>query len=94
MKTRYCFSLTKILLLGSSLFLVACDNNSKNTDIKTEEGLLNVQSEFDDSSGLVSGLDDTATGPSAVDGLDEAQITEAQEQLDAIDAPDAIAVEN
>jgi len=88
MKFRY--FLTKVLLVAGALFLVACDDNSVNTDIETEEGLENVQSDFDDSSGIVSGLDDDIVGPFAVDGLSEDQITEVQEELDAVDAPEAI----
>jgi len=95
MKFR-CF-LTKALLIAGSLLLVACDdnafNNVANTDIRTEEGLLNVQSDSDDSSGIVNGLDDTSEGPSAVDGLSETQINAVQDELDAIDAPEAISVE-
>jgi len=97
MKFRYRYFLTKVLLVASSLFLVACDNhaaNTANTDIRTEEGLLNVQADFDESSGLVNGLDDTSEGPSSIDGLSEAQITAAQDEFDAIDAPEAIAVQN
>jgi len=94
MKFRY--FLTKVLLVAGALFLVACDDkafNVINTDINTEEGLLNVQADFDDSSGIVNGLDDTLEGPSAVDGLSEDQITAVQDALDAVDAPEAISVE-
>jgi len=86
MKTRYGFSLIKVLLLGGSLLLAACDN-AVNIEDNAEEELLIVQSEFDDNSGIINGLDDSSTGPSATDGLSEAQITVAQEALDAIDAP-------
>ena len=94
MKFRY--FLTKALLVAGSLFLVACDDNAfnvDNTDIRTEEGLLNVQSDFDDSSGIVSGLDDASEGPSAADGLSEDQINAVQDELDAVDASEAISVE-
>jgi len=94
MKFRY--FLTKALLVAGSLFLVACDDNAfnvantANTDIRTEEGLLNVQADSDNSSGIVNGLEDTLEGPSAVDGLSEGQINAVQDALDAVDAPEAI----
>jgi len=87
---KFNYLLIKVLLVMGSLFLVACDNKTINTDIETEDGLENVQSDFDDSSGVVSGLDDDSVGPSAVDGLSEDQITAVQDELDAVDAPEAI----
>jgi len=93
MKLKNFFSATKVLIVISSLLVVACDENSgfvDNDDITTEEGMDNVTRDFDDESGVVSALEDDYVGPDASTPLTEAQITEAQEGLDSVDEPESI----
>jgi len=88
MKISSYFSCSKWLLLAASLFLAACDNST--TVPSAEDEMEAVTKAFDDESGVVNGLEDTYVGPDSSVPLTEAQITEAQEGVDSVDAPESI----
>jgi len=81
------FSQTKIALVFASLLLVACDHSidsGPNTDIRTEEDLLNVQSKYDESSSISADADFVEVSTS---GLSDTEMQGIQDTYDAGDAP-------